>query len=69
MKYSELISFNPIEDVIQLTTSNDADKARSYVKSYVMSDTMAESIQKCSCQNVDCKARRSEFSARNCHEN
>lgn len=45
MKYSELISFNPIEDVIQLTTSNDADKARSYVKSYVMSDTMAESMK------------------------
>lgn len=24
MKYSELISFNPIEDVIQLTTADDA---------------------------------------------
>ena len=27
MKYSELISFNPIEDVIQLTTADNADKA------------------------------------------
>ena len=30
MKYSELISFNPIEDVIQLTTANDSDLARKY---------------------------------------
>ena len=45
MKYSQLISFNPIEDVIQLVTSNDKDKAREYVKTYVMSDTMAEAMQ------------------------
>ena len=45
MKYSELISFNPIEDVIQLTTSEDRNRAREYVKSYVMSDAMAESLQ------------------------
>jgi hypothetical protein len=45
MKYSELISFNPIEDVIQLTTADDKNKAREYVKTYVMSDTMAESLQ------------------------
>ena len=45
MKYSELISFNPIEDVIQLTTADNADKAREYVKTYVMSDAMAESLQ------------------------
>lgn len=45
MKYSELISFNPIEDVIQLTTADNADKAREYVKTYVMSDTMAEGLQ------------------------
>ena len=31
MKYSELISFNPIEDVIQLTTADDANKAREYL--------------------------------------
>lgn len=45
MKYSELISFNPIEDVIQLTTADDRDKAREYVKTYVMSDRMAENLQ------------------------
>lgn len=45
MKYSELISFNPIEDVIQLVTAGNKDKAREYVKTYVMSDSMAESLQ------------------------
>lgn len=45
MKYSELISFNPIEDVIQLTTADNAEKARGYVQSYVMSDTMAENMK------------------------
>lgn len=32
MKYSDLISFNPIEDVIQLVTADDSNKAREYVK-------------------------------------
>ena len=45
MKYSQLIIFNPIEDVIQLVTAGNKDKAREYVKTYVMSDTMAESLQ------------------------
>ncbi|MDD6488465.1 MAG: DUF6079 family protein [Clostridia bacterium] len=45
MKYSELISFNPIEDVIQLVTAGDTNKAREYVKTYVMSDSMAEALQ------------------------
>ena len=45
MKYSELISFNPIEDVIQLTTADDSSRAREYVKTYVMSDAMAENLQ------------------------
>lgn len=45
MKYSELISFHPIEDVIQLVTADDIDKAREYVQTYVMSDAMAESLQ------------------------
>ena len=44
MKYSDLISFNPIEDVIQLTMADDADRAKEYVKSYVMSDTMAVNL-------------------------
>lgn len=45
MKYSDLISFNPIEDVIQLTTADDADRAKEYVKSYVMSDKMADYLK------------------------
>lgn len=45
MKYSELISFNPIEDVIQLVTAGDTNKAREYVKNYVMSDSMASGLQ------------------------
>lgn len=45
MKYSDLISFNPIEDIIQLTTANDANRAKEYVKSYVMSDTMAANLK------------------------
>lgn len=45
MKYSELITFNPIEDVIQLTTADNADKAREYVRTYVMSDAMAANLQ------------------------
>ena len=45
MKYSDLISFDKIEDVVQLIKSEDKDKAREYVKSYVMSDVMAESLQ------------------------
>ena len=45
MKYFELISFNPIEDVIQLVTAGDTNKAREYVKTYVMSDMMADALQ------------------------
>ena len=45
MKYSELINFNPIEDVIQLLTAGDNEKAREYVKTYVMSDSMASALQ------------------------
>ena len=45
MKYSELFSFNPIEDIVQLTSSGDANKAREYVKTYVMSDAMAGNMQ------------------------
>ena len=45
MKYSELISFYPIEDIIQLTSADDKNKAREYVKTYVMSDKMAENLR------------------------
>ena len=45
MQYSALTSFYPIEDVIQLKTSEDAEKSREYVKNYVMSDSMAENLK------------------------
>lgn len=45
MKYSQLISFNPIEDVIQLVTAENKDKAKEYVQTYVMSDSMADALQ------------------------
>lgn len=45
MKYSELTNFQPIEDVIQLKTAEDAEKSREYVKNYVMSDSMAENLK------------------------
>ena len=49
MKYSDLLQFNPIEDVIQLTSANDScdlsNKAKEYVKTYVMSETMANNLK------------------------
>ena len=45
VKYSDLISFNPIEDVIQLVTADDSNKAREYVKTYIMSDVMVQSLK------------------------
>lgn len=45
MKYSELIDFQPIEDVIQLKSGDDPQKSRQYVRSYVMSDRMAAMLK------------------------
>lgn len=42
MKYSELISFKPIESTIQLLEADDASKAHELVETYVMSDSMAD---------------------------
>lgn len=44
MKYRDLISFNPIESIIQLTAANDQDEEAKLVKSYVMSDDMADKL-------------------------
>lgn len=46
MKYSELINFSPIESVIQINEADDKVKAISLVKSYVMSDDMAEKLKR-----------------------
>lgn len=44
MKYKDLIQFDPIETVIQLESANNATLAHSLVRSYVVSDQMAERI-------------------------
>lgn len=44
MKYKQLISFNPITTVIQLTDANDASEEEKLVRSYVMSDEMESRI-------------------------
>ena len=44
MKYSELINFNPIETVIELKKADNKDNARELVKTYVMSDEMADKL-------------------------
>lgn len=45
MKYSELISFHPIEDIIQLNSADDKVVATNYVKTYVLNDRMAEALK------------------------
>ena len=44
MKYRELINFNPIESVIELKSAENAEKAKNYVQTYVMSDDMANKL-------------------------
>ena len=45
MKYSELISFKPIESTIQLLETAKKTAARDVVSTYVMSDAMADAMQ------------------------
>lgn len=44
LRYQDLISFEPIESVIQLREADDQEKAISLLKSYVISDHMAEKM-------------------------
>jgi len=46
MKYSDLINFNPIDSVIQINEADHKEKAIELVKSYVMSDDMAEKLER-----------------------
>ena len=41
MEYGDLIQFEPIESVIQLTSANRLDAARQLVSTYVISEDMA----------------------------
>ena len=45
MKYSELISFQPIESTIQLIEAGEKETAKKLVQTYVMSDNMAENMK------------------------
>lgn len=44
MKYKDLIQFDPIESVVQLREADKAASAQSLVKTYVVSDEMAERL-------------------------
>lgn len=45
MRYRDLIQFDPITSVIQVTDITDKSKASNLVKTYVMSDSMAENLR------------------------
>src|SRR5690606_17957615 len=44
MKYADLIQFEPIETVVQLRDSDEVDTARQMVRTYVISEEMAEKL-------------------------
>src|SRR5699024_5393540 len=44
MKYSDLIQFEPIESVVQLTDANEKENAFNLLDTYVISDRMAETL-------------------------
>ncbi len=44
MKYGDLIQFEPIESVVQLRDADEAVAARQLVKTYVISEEMAERL-------------------------
>lgn len=46
MKYKDLIQFDPIETIIQLRDAGKSDSASQLVKTYVISDEMAERLIK-----------------------
>jgi len=45
MRYSDLVQFDPIESVVVFRESNQADKAREFVRTYAVSDEMAERLR------------------------
>lgn len=44
MRYSELIHFEPIESVVQLRRADKSDEAKNLVRTFVISDRMAEQL-------------------------
>lgn len=45
MKYQDLIQFTPITTLIKLTDADESPKARELVRTYVISDTMANKLK------------------------
>lgn len=46
MKYRDLIQFDPIESVVQLRAADERDEAERLVRTYVISDRMAELLER-----------------------
>ncbi len=46
MRYADLVQFEPIESVVQLTTSDDKAEATRLVSSFVISQAMADNLTK-----------------------
>lgn len=44
MKYGDLIQFEPIESVVQLRDADEIDVAKQLVRTYVISEEMAEKL-------------------------
>jgi len=44
MRYRDLVQFEPVESIIQLLTATRKDKAREHVRTYVISDRMADHL-------------------------
>lgn len=44
LQYNELISFDPVETVVQLTEANDNEKAVKLLETFVISDNMADKL-------------------------
>jgi len=44
MKYGDLIQFEPLQSVLQLRAANDQKTAENMVKTYVISEEMAERL-------------------------
>ncbi|MGM0840266.1 MAG: DUF6079 family protein [Bacillota bacterium] len=52
LRYDELVSFDPVESVVQLREADDKSRAISLLKTYVISDNMAEKLTNDIIENI-----------------
>ncbi|WP_254843978.1 DUF6079 family protein [Virgibacillus dokdonensis] len=52
LRYDELIAFDPVESVVQLREADDQSRAISLLKTYVISDNMAEKLMNDIFENI-----------------